>query len=45
MLKVVMHSRHHRGQNMARLRALGGEPPTCDYIAWTWLDRPAPRWS
>ena len=43
MLQVVMHSQHHRGQCAARLRALGGSPPTMDYIIWT-KDRPAPAW-
>jgi uncharacterized damage-inducible protein DinB len=29
-----MHSHYHRGQNAARLRELGGEPPTTDLIVW-----------
>jgi uncharacterized damage-inducible protein DinB len=28
------HSHYHRGQNAARLRELGGEPPTTDLIVW-----------
>jgi uncharacterized damage-inducible protein DinB len=43
-LQVAMHSHYHRGQINARLRAVGGEPPTVDYITWVWLDRPAPVW-
>ncbi len=43
-LQVAMHSQYHRGQVNARLRAVGGEPPTVDYITWVWLDRPAPSW-
>ena len=39
-MQVVMHSQHHRGQCFARRRALGGEPPTVDYIIWL-KDRPA----
>ncbi len=39
-LQVVMHSQHHRGQCATRFRALGGTPPTVDYIIWL-KDRPA----
>jgi uncharacterized damage-inducible protein DinB len=38
-LQVVMHSQHHRGQCATRFRALGGVPPTVDYIIWL-KDRP-----
>jgi uncharacterized damage-inducible protein DinB len=41
LMQAVMHSQHHRGQAAARLRALGGEPPTVDYILWL-KDRPDP---
>jgi uncharacterized damage-inducible protein DinB len=44
LLQCVMHSQHHRGQNASRLRELGGEPPTTDYIVWLWKGRPAPAW-
>jgi uncharacterized damage-inducible protein DinB len=44
LTQCVMHSQHHRGQNAARLRELGGEPPTTDYIVWLWKGRPAPAW-
>lgn len=43
-VQVAMHSTHHRGQVMARLRAAGGEPPLVDFIGWLWLGRPEPRW-
>lgn len=43
MFQVTSHSTYHRGQANARLRALGGEPPLVDYIAWVWLGRPAAR--
>lgn len=43
-LQVAMHSTHHRGQVNARLRELGGEPPTVDYIIWLWSGRPEPEW-
>jgi uncharacterized damage-inducible protein DinB len=39
-----MHSHFHRGQNATRLRELGGEPPTTDYIFWLWKGRPKPVW-
>lgn len=44
LLQVALHSTYHRGQVNARLRALGGEPPLTDYVAWLWMSRPAPAW-
>jgi uncharacterized damage-inducible protein DinB len=44
MLQVPLHSLYHRGQVNARLREVGGEPPTVDYIVWMWQGRPAPEW-
>ena len=44
MLQVLMHSAHHRGQMMTRLRELGGEPPLLDMIMWVWLGRPEAVW-
>jgi uncharacterized damage-inducible protein DinB len=44
ILQVIMHSTHHRAQANARLRAIGGDPPLVDYIAWLWRDRPRPEW-
>lgn len=44
ILQVVMHSMYHRGQVNARLRAVGGEPPLVDYIAWVWLGKPKAEW-
>lgn len=44
LTQCVMHSQHHRGQNASRVRELGGEPPTVDYIVWLWKGRPAPVW-
>lgn len=44
LLQVVSHSTYHRGQVNARLRELGGEPPLTDFIAWIWMDEPAPDW-
>ncbi|MEM9292357.1 MAG: DinB family protein [Acidobacteriota bacterium] len=42
--QVVLHGQYHRGQINTRLRALGGEPPMVDYIAWIWQGRPEPDW-
>jgi uncharacterized damage-inducible protein DinB len=44
MLQVPLHSLYHRGQINARLREVGGEPPTVDYIIWIWLEKPAANW-
>jgi len=45
ILQMVMHSQHHRGQNAARLRELGDDPPLSDFLAWLWRDRPTARWA
>jgi uncharacterized damage-inducible protein DinB len=42
-LQVVLHTQHHRGQVCARLREVGGEPPTVDFIVWLWAGRPNPE--
>ena len=44
MQQIPLHSLYHRGQINARLREVGGEPPTVDYIVWTWLERPRADW-
>jgi uncharacterized damage-inducible protein DinB len=41
VLQVVLHTQHHRGQVATRLREVGGEPPTVDFIVWLWEGRPA----
>ena len=41
MLQVFLHTQHHRGQVCARLREVGGVPPTVDFIVWLWSGRPA----
>jgi uncharacterized damage-inducible protein DinB len=40
IFQVTSHSTYHRGQVNSRLRAVGGEPPLVDYIAWVWFGRP-----
>ena len=44
MLQVSLHSLYHRGQINARLREVGGEPPTVDYIIWVWIEKPRADW-
>jgi uncharacterized damage-inducible protein DinB len=44
LFQVTAHSTYHRAQVNTRLRALGVTPPLVDYIAWLWLERPAPEW-
>lgn len=43
MMQVCLHSQGHRAQCAARLRSLGGEPPSLDFILWL-RDRPSPNW-
>ncbi len=44
LTQVCLHGQHHRGQNMSRIKALGGTPRNVDYIIWLWKGRPGPRW-
>ena len=44
MLQVAMHSTYHRAQVNTRLRELGGEPPSVDFIIWVWLGKPKADW-
>ncbi len=44
LVQVGMHSQHHRGQCMTRLKDLGGEPKNVDFIIWLWKQKPAARW-
>lgn len=45
IVQVAMHSQHHRGQLMTRLKDLGGEPRNVDWILWVWKQKPQPRWN
>jgi len=45
LMRSVMHSQWHRGQNATRLRELGITPPTVDLIVWFWLGKPSSKWS
>jgi uncharacterized damage-inducible protein DinB len=44
LTQVAMHTQHHRGQLMARLKDLGGKPVNVDFIIWAWQQRPEGRW-
>lgn len=44
LIQSRLHSQHHRGQCMTRLREFGGEPKNVDWIIWVWKQKPAPRW-
>lgn len=44
LLQAAMHSHYHRGQNAAKLRERGGDPPLTDLIVWWWKGRPAANW-
>jgi uncharacterized damage-inducible protein DinB len=45
LVQVAMHSQHHRGQCMTKLKELGGEPKNVDWIIWLWKEKPEARWS
>jgi uncharacterized damage-inducible protein DinB len=44
LVQVAMHTQHHRGQCMTRLKDLGGEPANVDWIIWLWKQKPRGRW-
>ncbi len=44
LTQVSAHSSYHRGQVNTLIRALEGEPPLTDFIAWIWQKSPAAAW-
>ena len=44
LMQAVMHTQHHRGQCMTRLKDKGGKNSNVDYIIWLWKGRPPARW-
>ena len=44
LTQAAMHTQHHRGQCMTRLKDFGGEPKNVDWIIWLWRQKPAARW-
>jgi uncharacterized damage-inducible protein DinB len=45
LLQVAMHTQHHRGQCMTRLKDFGGEPKDVDWIIWLWKQKPQGIWT
>jgi len=45
LVQVAMHTQHHRGQLMTRLKDFGGEPLNVDWIIWLWKGKPQGRWA
>jgi uncharacterized damage-inducible protein DinB len=45
LVQVAMHTQHHRGQCMTRLKDFGGEPKNVDWIIWLWKQKPEGRWA
>lgn len=44
LTQVLLHTQHHRGQLMSRLRSFGGDPRSIDYIVWNKQERPEAKW-
>jgi len=44
LVQVNLHSQHHRGQCMTRLKDFGGEAKNVDWIIWLWKQKPEARW-
>jgi len=44
LVQAAMHTQHHRGQCMTRLKDFGGEPKNVDWIIWLWKQKPQARW-
>lgn len=45
LVQIAMHTQHHRGQLMTRLKDFGGEPKNVDWIVWLWKGKPEGKWS
>jgi uncharacterized damage-inducible protein DinB len=44
LVQVALHTQHHRGQFMTRLRDHGGQPENVDWIIWLWQRKPTADW-
>lgn len=42
--QIVMHTQHHRAQNMTKLQSYGGKPEVIDWILWVFKGRPEAKW-
>jgi uncharacterized damage-inducible protein DinB len=45
LMQVLLHTQHHRAQNLTRLQALGGKRIVIDWISWIWKGKPEAQWS
>jgi uncharacterized damage-inducible protein DinB len=45
LVQVALHTQHHRGQCLTRLKDFGGEPKNVDWIIWLWKQKPSARWN
>lgn len=45
LVQVALHSQHHRGQCMTRLKDFGGQAKNIDWIIWLWQQKPEARWT
>jgi uncharacterized damage-inducible protein DinB len=45
LTQVAMHTQHHRGQNITRLKQTGTQPKNVDYILWLWKGKPSASWA
>lgn len=44
LLQVTSHSSYHRGQVNTRIREVGGQPPSIDFVVWVWAGQPEANW-
>lgn len=44
LMQIAMHTQHHRGQNLSRLRHLGAERLVIDWIVWIMKQKPEASW-
>src|ERR1700730_17279059 len=44
LVQVGLHTQHHRGQCMTRLKDFGGQPQNVDWIIWLWKQKPTAPW-
>jgi uncharacterized damage-inducible protein DinB len=44
LMQILLHTQHHRAQNMTRLKTLGGRRIVIDWITWIWKGKPEAQW-
>ena len=45
ILQVLLHTQHHRGQNMELLNRIGSKTPIVDWILWILKGKPQADWA